>query len=151
MELPATTSWSGLPETATTRKDGSNWPGQPHQEKAPHSVQGGHGAHRHKGGEERASGRGNRWRESWWQKTAKLKHKNKKFTCEHFNILKMNEMKKKKKKNMGYQSVQLHVWYLWFYDLLIYQLTLIHSSTIIYDNKKTEPEEKRQRNWKKHT
>ena len=33
---------------------------QPHQSKAPHSVQGGHGAHRHKGGEERASGRGNR-------------------------------------------------------------------------------------------
>ena len=30
------------------------------KQKAPHSVQGGHVAHRHKGGEERVSGRGNR-------------------------------------------------------------------------------------------
>ena len=46
----------GSPGDSNNKKrDGNNWPGQPHQEKAPHSVQGGHGAHRHKGGEERAS------------------------------------------------------------------------------------------------
>ena len=84
--------WNGLqtPHEVVSRRqqqkerDGNNWPGQPHQEKHPTQYKEAMELIRHKGGEERASGRGNRWGESWWQKTAKLKHKKQKAFEKHY-------------------------------------------------------------------